>query len=162
VENELNPTTQQFITAEVSGFALKQRSKAHVTASEQFTSAKWGCAKASSNKSSRALKACGWARFARSNLAKLHKNWDCVWSTQENFRFFVMYRSPAKFCMSFAPAETLSNAWTLLLMLTTAVFEIVQRFYHATEICNVANEVSAIKTIKTVVSDKANYRGKQS
>jgi len=40
VENELNPTTQQFITAEVSGFALKQRSKAHVTASEQFATAK--------------------------------------------------------------------------------------------------------------------------
>jgi len=28
-------------------------------------------------------------------------------------------------------------------MLTTAVFELVQQFYHATEISNVANEVSA-------------------
>jgi len=28
-------------------------------------------------------------------------------------------------------------------MLTTAVFELVQQFYHATEIANVANGVSA-------------------
>jgi len=28
-------------------------------------------------------------------------------------------------------------------MLTTAVFELVQRFYHATEIANVANAFSA-------------------
>jgi len=28
-------------------------------------------------------------------------------------------------------------------MLTTAVFELVQRFYHATEIANVVNRVSA-------------------
>jgi len=29
---------------------------------------------------------------------------------QENFRFFVMYRSAANFEFSFFPAETLSNA----------------------------------------------------
>jgi len=28
-------------------------------------------------------------------------------------------------------------------MLATAIFELVQRFYHATEIANVANRVSA-------------------
>jgi len=47
-------------------------------------------------------------------------------------------------------------------MLTAAVFELVQRFYHATEIGNVVNAISAIKTIKTVVSDNVNYRGTQS
>jgi len=48
-------------------------------------------------------------------------------------------------------------------MLTTAVFELVQQFYHATEIGYVANAVSACcsgvadKT-KTNVSDEVNYR----
>jgi len=57
-----------------------------------------------------------WHRFARSDLAKLHKCWECAWSrpTRENFQFFVMYRSQANFYFSFFPAETLSNAWMLL------------------------------------------------
>ena len=42
----------------------------------------------------------------------------------------------------------------------------MQQFYHATEIGNVANAVSAFadkpKQIKTIVSDKMNYRGTQS
>jgi len=42
----------------------------------------------------------------------------------------------------------------------------VQQFYHATEIGNVANAVSACADqplqIKTIVSDKVNYRGTQS
>jgi len=53
------------------------------TTSEQFTTAKWGCAKVSSNTSSWALKVCGWTGwrrpcFARSNFTKLHKNWECA------------------------------------------------------------------------------------
>jgi len=52
-------------------------------------------------------------------------------------------------------------------MLKTAVFELVQQFYHATEIGNVTNAVSACadqpyQTIKTIISDKVNYRGTQS
>jgi len=48
-----------------------------ITTSGQFTAAKWGCAKVSSNTSSWALKVCGWTGwrtswFARSNVAKLH------------------------------------------------------------------------------------------
>jgi len=53
-------------------------------------------------------------------------------------------------------------------MLATAVFELVQHFYHATEIgsqCGRGQHMrwSAIadKT-KTIVSDKVNYRGTQS
>jgi len=60
---------------------LKQGVKQIVTASEQVTAAKWGCADVLSNTSSRVQKVCGWTgwrthRFARSNLAKLHKNWE--------------------------------------------------------------------------------------
>jgi len=53
-------------------------------------------------------------------------------------------------------------------MLTTAVFELVQQFYHATETGkpNVANEVSTcaakLDKTKTIISDKVNYRGTQS
>ena len=40
------------------------------------------------------IEVCGWTawrtpRFPRSNLAKVHKNWECAWSTQENFRFLL-------------------------------------------------------------------------
>jgi len=35
-ENKLNATTQRFITAKISGFALKRGSKTIITASEQF------------------------------------------------------------------------------------------------------------------------------
>ena len=43
-------------------------------------------------------------------------------------------------------------------MLTTAVFELVQQFYHDTEIGNVANGVK----VNAMVSDKVNNRGTQS
>jgi len=52
-----------------------------MTTSEQFTTAKSCCANVLSHTSSRAYKVCCWTgwrapRFARSNLAKLHKNWE--------------------------------------------------------------------------------------
>ena len=52
-------------------------------------------------------------------------------------------------------------------MLKTDVFELVQQFYHATEIGNVDTAVSActdqpLQIKKTIVSDKVNYRGTQS
>jgi len=39
-ENTLNAATQQFLTAKISGCALKQGNKTLITASEQFTTAK--------------------------------------------------------------------------------------------------------------------------
>jgi len=53
-ENKLNATTQQFITAKISGCVLKQGSKTLINASEQFTTEKLGCADVLSNTSSRA------------------------------------------------------------------------------------------------------------
>jgi len=52
-----------------------------------------------------------------------------------------MYISPANFLFSFFHAETLSKCMNAS-MVTTAVFELVQLFYHATETGNVANVVS--------------------
>jgi len=51
-------------------------------------------------------------------------------------------------------------------MLTTAAFELVQQFYYAIEIGNVANGVSACAAladkINAIVSDEVNYRRTQS
>ena len=104
-ENILNATTQQFIIAQMRVKTGEWNTL--TSASEQFTTAKWGCANVLSNTSSGAQKVCGWTgwrtpRFARSDLAKLHKNWECAWSTQVNFFLFVMYRSPANFCFPFS------------------------------------------------------------
>jgi len=52
-----------------------------------------------------------------------------------------MYRSPTNFLFSFFPAETLSKCLNAS-MFTTAVLELVQQFYHATETGDVANAVS--------------------
>jgi len=46
-------------------------------------------------------------------------------------------------------------------MLTTAVYELVQLFYNATEIGNVANAVSACAEQLIIVWDIVNYRGTQ-
>jgi len=64
-KNKLNATTQQFVTAKISGCVLKQGSETLITASEQFTTAKSGWAKVSSNTSS-----CDW-RYA-AGLAGAH------------------------------------------------------------------------------------------
>jgi len=39
-ENKLSATTQQFITAKISGYVLKQERKTLIIASEQFTTTK--------------------------------------------------------------------------------------------------------------------------
>ena len=52
-------------------------------------------------------------------------------SKQENFQFFVMYRSPANFVFLFPCWDMIK---CLNRMLKTAVFELVQQFYHATEL----------------------------
>jgi len=46
-------------------------------------------------------------------------------------------------------------------MLTTAVFELMQQLYHATEFGNVAN-AAIVYIIKTIVLGKVNNRGTQS
>ena len=57
-ENELNATKQQFITAKISGCALKQESKTHSSVCQQFTTAKSGCANVLSYMNSREYKVC--------------------------------------------------------------------------------------------------------
>ena len=94
-KNNINATTQQFITAKISGCALTQGSETHSSLRQsnlQLQIIYLSCAKVSSNTSSWALKVCGWTGwrtrwFARSNFTKLHKNWECAKCTQENVCF---------------------------------------------------------------------------
>ena len=60
-------------------------------------------------------------------------------STQENFPIFVM---SSKLSVLRFPCWDIIKCLNAS-MQTTAVFELVQQFYHATEIGNVANAVSA-------------------
>ena len=61
---------------------------------------------------------------------------------KKTFDFVVIYRSPANLVFLFS---CLDNKCLNASMLTTDVFELVQQFYHATEIGrpNAANAVSA-------------------
>jgi len=47
-------------------------------------------------------------------------------------------------------------------MLKNSVFELVQQFYHATEVAQRLRWSALADEIKTIVSDKVNYRGTQS
>jgi len=144
-ENILNATTQQFITAKISGCALKQGSKTHSSLRQSNLQLQNEAPLMFlSHTSSGAQKVCGWTvwrtpRFARSNLAKLYTRIENAHKVRKkNFIFFVIYRSPENFLFSFFPVETLSN----VSISATAVFELVQQLKHATEIGNVANAVS--------------------
>ena len=78
-KNKLNATTQQFITAKITGCALKQGNETHSSLRQRnFATTKSGCTKVSSNTGSWALKVCSWTDwrtpwFARSNFAKADK-----------------------------------------------------------------------------------------
>jgi len=72
-----------------------------------------------------------------------------VYKSARKLSIFVMYRSSANFLFSFFPAEPICLNPS---MLKSAVFELVQQFYHATESGNVANPVSAC-------ADQDNYFG---
>jgi len=83
------------------------------------------------------------------NLPSKKPDWQPCYTRIENARevrkktfYFLLCIEVHKIWFSFSPAETL---WKCLnaSMLTTAVFELVQQFYHATEFANVTNTVSA-------------------
>jgi len=96
-ENAINVTTQQFISAKISGCTLKQGVK-HTR----------HCV--------RAIYSCKmrlrW-RLVKYEQSSIPKNWEYAWSTQENFQVFIIHRSPANFQFSFFTAETISTSWML-------------------------------------------------
>ena len=99
-ENTINVTTQQFITAKNQAAHWNSVVKHTHHCVRAICSCKirlrWCLLEyEQSSTESVWLDRLATLRFARSNLAKLHKNWECAWSTQENFQFFIMYRTPA-------------------------------------------------------------------
>ena len=78
-ENTLNAATQQFITAKMSGCALKQGNKTH----------------SSLRQSNLQLQNEAVLMSCRTRAVEHRKC--AAQSTQVNFRFFVMYRRPANF-----------------------------------------------------------------
>jgi len=82
--NTLNATTQNIITAKISGCALKQGSKTHSPMRQsnlQLQSETAVQCLVEYEQSS--IEKCGWpcwrtTPFERLNLAKLHRNWECA------------------------------------------------------------------------------------
>ena len=93
-----------------------------------------------------ARKMCGWTawhtpRFARSNLAKPN-SWHCAYVRKKTFDFLLCrLLKSSKFLVFLFPCWDITKCLNASIS-TTAVFEPVQQFYHATEIGNVANAVS--------------------
>ena len=142
-------------------------------ASEQLTTAKWGCANVLSNTSSGAQKMRGWTvwrtpRFARSNFAKLYKIWECAYSTQINVRLLVMYRSPGNFYSSF-PSSLLRHYQmpecfyfnNCCFWARATVLSCYRNWYCSHCGQHLRCTVITDKT-KTIVSDEVNSRGTQS
>jgi len=85
---------QQFMAAKISGNVLKQGKKTHSVLHQRSSQLqKYGCANVSSNISRPDIRRYaavladtqGW----QFETCKLHKNWECAWSTQENFRILL-------------------------------------------------------------------------
>ena len=147
VENKLHATTQQLITAKISGCLLKQGSETHSSLGQNNlqlqneTALMCSWIRAVEYKKCAAGLAVAPRQFARSNLANLHKNCKCALRKNTSncllciqVQQLLVFRIPCWYIVKSLKASTL----------TTADFGLVQQFYHATETAgNVANAVSA-------------------
>ena len=88
-----SPETEQFITATISGNVLKHgRTTRSVLRQDSLQLQKYKAARMSRRMAiDLKLLQRGWRtpRFDSLKLAKLHKNWECAWSSQEKFRFLL-------------------------------------------------------------------------
>jgi len=143
-ENTLNATTQQFITAEISGCMSERGSKTHSSPRQQFTTAKSGCANVSSNTNMcPAGSACTHSGSQDRILLNYTRNENAHKVRKKTFVFLLYIEVQQTFTVIF-----LFPCWDIIKylngsMLITAVFELVQQFCHATEIAIVANALSA-------------------
>jgi len=85
------PRTEQFITAKISGNALKQQRRTHSVLRQPSSQLQ----KYKAARTSRRIRSyAAWMADAQGwqfETCTLHKNWECTWSAQENFRFFIMW-----------------------------------------------------------------------
>ena len=146
-ENTLNATTQQFVTAKISGCALKQGSTTHSSIRQSNLQRKNEAALMSCRiravehrKCAAGLPNPGLQDRILLNYTRI-ENADKVRKKLSIFLLFIEVQHT--FSFPFSCWDTM-NAW-MLPMLTSAVFELVQQFYQATEIRmpNAANAASA-------------------
>jgi len=140
---KLNATTQQFITANILGCALKQGSKTLSSLRQSNSQLQIETALTSCQIRAVEQRKCAAGLAGRKKqdriMLKYTRIENAQKSTQENFPIFAMSSKLSVFLFPRWGIIKCLNAS----MQTTAVFELVQQFYHATEIGNVANAVSA-------------------
>jgi len=146
-ENKHNATTQQFIIAKISSCALKQGCKTHSLMRQSNlqlqNEARWCLVEDERSSIERQRLGCIWCtlRFEKSDLAKLHRNWECSLKHPGELPIFCYVWNSSKLLVFLFPCWDIIKCLNAS-MLTTAVFEFVQQFYYAAEIGNVANGVS--------------------
>ena len=162
-ENKLNATTQQFIMAKIPGCALKQGSKTHSSLRQSDLQLQNQAARMSYWIRAVELRKCaaGLSNASSGLQDRILLNYTRIENAhkvrKKTFGFLLCIDVQQSFIFPFSLNAS---------VLATAVFELVQQFYHATEIgsrCGQRMHWSAIADkAKTIVSDKVNYRGTQS
>ena len=146
-EHTPNPTTQQFITVKVSGCALKQRSKTHSALRQSNLQVQNEAALMSRRIGAIEHRKCaaGLSGAHPSLQDRILLNYTRIKNAlkvlRKTFNFSLCLEVQHTFSFLFPCWDIIKclNAS----MLKSAVFELVQQFYHATEIDNVAKTVSA-------------------
>ena len=130
----------------------------------QFTTAKRGCANVLSNTSSGALQVCSWLSNTHPGLQdRILLNYTRIENAHR------VRKKTFIFLLCIEVQQTFSFPFSLLkhyqipecFYVNNCYFELVQLFYHATEIGNVVNAVSACGEQPIVVWDIMNYCGTQ-
>ena len=147
-ENKRNATTQQFITAKISGCALKQGSKTHSSLRQSNLQLRNEAALIIMSCRIRAVE----HRKCTAGLSSAHPGLqdgifmnytriENAHKVRKNTFYVLLYVELKQTYFFFLPAET--SKMLECFYVKTIVFELVQQFHHATEIGNAANAVSA-------------------
>ena len=145
-ENELNATRQQFITAKMSGCALKHGSKPHSSIRQSNLQLQNEAALMSRRKRAVQFRCAAGLAGAHPGLQNRIL---LIYTRIENAHWIRKKTFVHLWCIGFSkPLVFLLHCWDIIKhlnasVLTTAVFELVQQFYHAAEFGNVANAVRA-------------------
>jgi len=157
-ENILDATTQQFITAKISGWALKQGSKHTRHYAIAIFNCKMNCTNVLSNTSSEAQKVFSWTVWLTlthtDSHPSLHDRILLNYTRIENAHKVPKQTFDFLLCIEVQQFFFLFTCWDIIKclnasILTTDVFDLVQQFYHATEIGRptVANLISTCADI---------------
>ena len=148
-ENTINATTQQFITAKISGCALKQGSKTHSSLRPRPNNLQLQNDTVLVSCRIRAVE----HRKCVAGLASAHPGLqDRILQNYTRIEnAYEVRKKTFNFLLCIEVQQTFSFPSSLLrhyqipecFYVKKNVFELVQQFYHATEIANVANAVSA-------------------